>query len=234
MNRPTWPWLLGLCLAALTLVATAQQRLRAPEDLRSLSYEDQVRVISMEYEDQSHGYRIPDDQLQFYLDQVDQSDWGFSRIRADIAQSLGNTPPDEPQGPAGQTVACESFNGQPRICRVPWPGPSRLLRQSSGSQPCIEGQTWQSQTGQVYVGRDCRAVFVAEGATQPVEPLPSTPSVVCSSVDLRPKGCQWPAGTRTPRLLQQLSSQPCEQGRTWGFTGSAIWVSQGCSGRFGY
>jgi len=233
MNHPTMRWLLVLCLALLALPVPAQQRLYAPEDLRSLSYEDQVRVISMEYEDQSHGHRIPDDQLQFYLDQVNRSDWRFSQIKADIAQSLGNTPPPPPDGPAGQSVTCESFNHQPRICRVPWQGPSRLLRESTGSQPCIEGQTWQSQNGQVYVGRDCRAEFVALGAMQPTEPMPSTPLVVCSSVDARPKACQWP-GTRTPRLLQQLSSQPCVQGRTWGFTGSAVWVSQGCAARFGY
>lgn len=299
MNRPIKPWLLALCLAVLAFPAAAQQRAYAPEDLRSLSYQDQVRVISMEYEEQSRGRRIPDDQLQFYLDQVNRSNWRFSQIKADIAVSLGGSPPTSPDtvvcesrngraqicrvpwsgdsslvrqlssapcdegrtwqsqrgqvyvgnncrgefaaarpvplpGPVGQSVTCESFNNQARICRVPWSGPSRLLRQSSGSQPCIEGQTWQSQNGQVYVGRGCRAEFVALGATQPVAPLPSTPSLVCSSVDARPKACQWPAGTGTPRLLQQLSSQPCVQGRTWGFTGSAIWVSQGCSARFGY
>ncbi|QSX73528.1 DUF3011 domain-containing protein [Lysobacter arenosi] len=299
MNRSIKPWLLALCLAVLAFPAAAQQRAYAPEDLRSLSYQDQIRVISMEYEEQSRGRRIPDDQLQFYLDQVNRSNWRFSQIKADIAESLGGAPPASSDtvvceshngraqicrvpwsgdstlvrqlssapcvegrswqsqrgqvyvgnncwgefaaagpvplpGPVGQSVTCESFNNQASICRVPWSGPSRLLRQSSGSQPCIEGQTWQSQDGQVYVGRGCRAVFVALGATQPVAPLPGTPSVVCSSVDARPKACQWPAGTGTPRLQQQLSSQPCVQGRTWGFTGSAIWVSQGCSGRFGY
>lgn len=300
MNRPIKPWFLALCLALLALPAAAQQRAYAPEDLRSLSYEDQMRVISREYEDQSYGRRIPDDQLQFYLDQVNRSNWRFSQIKADIAVSLGGSPTSPstpvrcesfngraqvcrvpwngdsrllrqlssvpcvegrswqsqrgqvyvsnncraefasagpttlPGGPVGQSVTCESFNNQASICRVPWQGRSRLMRQSSGSQPCIEGQTWQSQNGQVYVGRNCRAEFVALGTVQPVAPAPGTPSVVCTSVDARPKGCQWPSGTGAPRLIQQLSSQPCVQGRTWGFTGSAIWVSQGCSGRFGY
>lgn len=73
MKRLIKPWLLALCLAVLALPAAAQQRAYAPEDLRSLSYQDQVRVISMEYEEQSYGRRIPDDQLQFYLDQVNRS-----------------------------------------------------------------------------------------------------------------------------------------------------------------
>jgi hypothetical protein len=303
MNRPITPWLLALCLSLASLLlapSVAQQRAYAPEDLRSLSYPDQVRVISIEYEEQSRGRRIPDDQLQFYLDQVNRSNWRFSQIKADIAVSLGGAPPLDvgsvrcesingraqvcrvpwsgdsrlvrqlsgapcvegrtwqsqrgqvyvgnncraefaaaaptplPGGPVGQSVTCESFNNQASICRVPWSGPSRLLRQSSGSQPCIEGQTWQSQNGQVYVGRGCRAEFVALGTVQPVAPVPGTPSVTCTSVDARPNGCAWPAGTGTPKLIQQLSRQPCVQGQTWGFTGSAIWVSQGCSARFGY
>ncbi|UNK49006.1 DUF3011 domain-containing protein [Lysobacter sp. S4-A87] len=315
MTCPSKSWLPALCLTLLAAVlalvlveapAAAQQRAYAPDDLRTLSYDDQARVISLEYQEQSGGRRIPDDQLQFYLDQVNRSNWRFSQIKADIAVSLGGSAPPAtgtvrcesingraqicrvpwsgssrlvrqlsnapcaegrswqsqpgqvyvgnncrgefasagatpgpgpvgPGGPIGQGVVCESINNQARICRVPWSGPSRLARQSPGSQPCIEGQTWQSQNGQVYVGRGCRAEFVAAGAVQPpIGPQPGGPSVVCTSVDGRAKACPWPAGTGSPRLLQQLSSQTCVQGRTWGFTGSAIWVSQGCSGRFGY
>ncbi len=40
-----------------------------------------------EYADQSSGRRLPDDQLEFYLDQID-SGWTFSRIKQDIAESL--------------------------------------------------------------------------------------------------------------------------------------------------
>jgi hypothetical protein len=41
------------------------------------------------------------------------------------------------------------------------------------------------------------------------------------------------AGTwRGARLVQQLSTKPCLQGRTWGFDRNAIWVNEGCRGVF--
>ncbi|MFC3551616.1 DUF3011 domain-containing protein [Lysobacter cavernae] len=307
------PLLLAACLAGLATPVAAQQRAYAPENLRTLSHSDQVRVISLEYQEQSRGRRIPDDQLRFYLDQVNRSSWGFSRIKSDIAQSLGNgggnggvqppypnpgqtlrcdsndgdtkrctppwrgpsrlvrqvsknpcvenrtwnsqdglimvwkgcrgefaaatrppiSPPVVPP-PATGVVRCESVNNQAQTCRVPWSGPSRLSRQLSGTA-CREGVTWQSQRGQVYVGGGCRAEFVSAAAVQPpVGGGSGGPSVVCASTNNQPAGCPWPAGTGAPRLLQQLSSQPCIQNRTWGFTGTAIWVSHNCRGRFGY
>ena len=70
--------LAALCLATLSapVLAQFQPRAYAPDDLRELSYNDQVRVISREYEEQSGGRRIPDDQLRFYLDQVNQAPLG--------------------------------------------------------------------------------------------------------------------------------------------------------------
>jgi hypothetical protein len=37
---------------------------------------------------------------------------------------------------------------------------------------------------------------------------------------------------RGARLVQQISSNPCIQGRTWGFDRDAIWVNHGCRGIF--
>ncbi|HYC34058.1 MAG TPA: DUF3011 domain-containing protein, partial [Gemmatimonadales bacterium] len=37
---------------------------------------------------------------------------------------------------------------------------------------------------------------------------------------------------RGARLVQQLSNNPCIQGRTWGFDRDAIWVNNGCRGTF--
>ena len=82
-------FVLLLALAAGSAFAQIAPKAYAPENLRTLSVQDQTRVISLEYSEQSRGRRIPDDQLRFYLDQVNRSNWTFSRIKQDIAQSLG-------------------------------------------------------------------------------------------------------------------------------------------------
>jgi hypothetical protein len=58
-----------LACGAPSLPAQAQVNARAyaPENLRTLSVQDQQRVIAQEYAEQSGGRRIPDDQMQFYL-----------------------------------------------------------------------------------------------------------------------------------------------------------------------
>ncbi|HSX64013.1 MAG TPA: hypothetical protein VLF15_04750, partial [Pseudoxanthomonas sp.] len=82
MKMPLMQFILVLSLAFMAggTSAQPQQRAYAPENLRSLSVADQSRVISLEYSEQANGRRIPDDQLRFYLDQVRQSNWTFSRV----------------------------------------------------------------------------------------------------------------------------------------------------------
>ena len=137
------PLLAALCLLALSTPALAQFQARsyAPEDLRGLSYTDQQRVIREEYREQSGGREIADDQLRFYLDQVNRSNWRFSDIKRDIATSLGGGS----SGPSpGGTIRCESTGSRSRTCPTPWRGDSRLSRQLS-STPCQEGGNWRSQ-----------------------------------------------------------------------------------------
>ena len=87
----------ALTIAMVTAAPTAQAQAQsksqsgtrsyAPEDLRQLSDRDRVRVLETEYEEQSEGRRLPSDQRDFYLAQIN-SGWSFSRIKTDIAQSL--------------------------------------------------------------------------------------------------------------------------------------------------
>ena len=242
MNTSWKSLLAALGLATLAVPAAAQraERAYAPEDLRGLAYNDQVRVISLEYQEQSNGRRIPDDQLRFYLDQVNRSNWGFSQIKSDIARSLGgsgggNYPGPYPGGPGGgQLVRCESKDGDARRCPTQWQARSRLVRQLSKS-PCIEGQTWNSQPGLITVWKGCRAEFApGRGGWGGGGGNASDYSVTCSSVEGRTVTCAWNARYGQPRLIQQLSRGACVEGRTWGRQGrSAIWVSGGCRGRFG-
>lgn len=223
---------LGLLLVAPNVVlAQAQTRAYAPENLRTLNYNDQVRVIGMEYQEQSRGRRIPDDQLRFYIDQVNRSNWGFNRIKQDIAQSLGNAGgggpgyPGPGPGPGG-TIRCESINNRSQTCPTPWQGPSRLVRQLSGSG-CQEGRTWQSQRGQVFVSGGCRAEFAAGAMPNP------NYSVTCTSNNMRPATCAWNRQYGMPQLQRQLSRAACVQGQTWGYDNRrGLWVTNGCSGRF--
>ena len=79
--------LAGVTATLPTPAAAQSTRAYAPENLRPLSVSDRVRVLELEYAEQSGGRQLPDDQLEFYLDQID-SGWGFSRIQQDIATSL--------------------------------------------------------------------------------------------------------------------------------------------------
>lgn len=289
------PLLAALCLLALSTPAMAQVQTRAyaPEDLRTLSYNDQVRVIRQEYLDQSGGQRIADDQLRFYLDQVNRSNWRFSDIQRDIAKSLGGSVGPVPGG----AIRCESADNRSRVCSTPWRGPSRLSRQISDTR-CVEGKNWSSQNGQVTVWSGCRGEFVRgfgggevgtvrcespdrrlqncrtpwRGASRVVRQISDTRciegqnwrgsngqvtvwsgcraefgpagggwggggngyAVTCASENGRYTTCNWPPGQGRPRLVQQLSKQPCVEGQTWGMAGNnRIWVNGGCRGRFG-
>ena len=137
--------LLALAFAAAAPVvlqpaqAQGNQRAYAPEDLWTLSTTEQTRVISLEYREQSSGRNIPNDQLRFYLDQVRLSRWTFSKVKQDIAKSLGNNGgwnpgPGPGPDPGAQTIRCESNDGRIRTCQAPWQGQSRLVRQLSSAR----------------------------------------------------------------------------------------------------
>ncbi|KAB8315372.1 DUF3011 domain-containing protein [Tolypothrix campylonemoides VB511288] len=224
--------LFALALFAAPAAAQRGQRAYAPEDLRGLSYNDQVRVISLEYEEQSRGRRIPDDQLRFYIDQVNRSNWRFSQIKSDIARSLGGQAGGGYPGPGnggGGIVRCESNDNRGRTCPTPWRGSSRLIRQVSGS-PCIEGQTWQNRDGAVFVVGGCRGDFGPGfgGGNGGI----GSRQVRCESNNNRYVTCPAGGRVRDARLVRQLSGTPCTEGQTWGTTRDAVWVNGGCRAIF--
>jgi len=221
----------GSCVVLPASAATPQTRAYAPENLRTLSYNDQVRVISLEYSEQANGRRIPDDQLRFYIDQINRSNWTFSRIKQDIAQSLGGNGGDGPQPPVAGTIRCESQDKRQRNCATPWASRSQLVRQLSGSA-CVEGQTWGSQRGTVWVSGGCRGEFAEarHGGHNPGNG--NNYRVTCASTDGRYKACAWNASYGQPQLARQISAQPCVSGRSWGYDGRGLWVNNGCRAEF--
>lgn len=205
--------------------AQAAPRAYAPEDLWTLSTADQTRVISQEYREQSNGRTIPNDQLRFYLDQVRLSRWTFSKVKQDIAKSLGgNTGPTPP--PGAQTIRCESNDGRQRTCNTPWSGQSKLVRQLSNSR-CTQGQTWFSTMGRVTVNQGCRAEFAA-AASGPGSQLIS---LQCESNDGRLRTCGNDLIGRA-QLQRQLSKIRCIENSNFGVRNRSLWVNGGCRGVF--
>ncbi len=219
----------------LSSAALAQSKAYAPEDLDRLDRRDQVRVLEREYSEQSRGRRLPDDQLEFYLDQI-ESGWSFSRIKQDMAESLGRGdgwrpgPDVRPGPPIVRAFHCAS----PRKygygeCRTPFQGRAQLQRQTSRSA-CIEGRTWGTRHGVVWVNNGCEGDFiqVAGGG------IGSGYSVTCKSEDYGFATCAWRSQYGYPQLLDQISRSPCVQGRSWGYDRSrGLWVNRGCEARFG-
>jgi hypothetical protein len=233
MKTPLMQFILVLLLAFMAGGASAQpqQRAYAPENLRGLSVADQSRVISLEYSEQANGRRIPDDQLRFYLDQVNRSNWTFSRIKQDIAISLGgnagggggwNPGPSPGPGPGG-SVTCQSDNNRYRECRTNFRGPA-VLSQNISQTRCVEGQNWGSRAGIVWVDRGCKGRFVEGGGS-------GGQTFRCESDNGRYRECRTNSRGNVS-LVRQLSSTRCVEGSTWGQRQGLVWVNGGCRGEF--
>lgn len=120
-------------------------------------------------------------------------------------------------------IRCDSTDNRQRACPTPWRGESRLVRQHSG-RPCIEGQSWWSNPGQVVVVDGCRATFAMAHEQTSGE-------VRCESTDGRMRTCPTPWRLES-RLLRQLSSTPCVAGRNWWSRRGEVQVSGGCRAVF--
>lgn len=244
--RPLPLLLLALCLAVPAAGAQVLPKAYAPEDLSVLREDDRARVIAKEYQDQTGGRRIPDDQLEFYLDQV-ESGWTFSAIKADIARSLGGPGTSRPGygtqrpgngvgwGPpvsgVGPVVRCESVNERPRECATNFRSRARIVRQHSRTE-CVEGRTWGQRPGAIWVNRGCRAEFAeTQGGWDGSDY--DRYSVTCSSTNDRYTTCAWNERYGRPVMVSQLSRDACVEGRTWGYRNRALWVDNGCRARFG-
>lgn len=134
----------------------------------------------------------------------------------------------------GSTVRCESNDGRTNRCSINGRGRVQLARQLSRSA-CIEGRTWGSDSGSVWVSQGCRADFTVDrgayGGWGNTDYGYGNRVFRCESDDGRVRECA--ANTRAGvQLVRQLSRSACIQGRTWGYGRNGIWVSQGCRAEF--
>lgn len=59
-----------------------------------------------------------------------------------------------------QAFRCESIDGQPRFCRLPFAANRIDIRRQLSDTRCREGYNWGAQRDGVWVERGCRAEFV--------------------------------------------------------------------------
>ena len=139
---------------------------------------------------------------------------------------------NDPGARDGQVVRCESSDGRGRECPIDSEGRVRLLRQLSGA-PCIEGRTWGSAGGRIWVAEGCRGEFAASGDYDYADDDDNTGRVVrCESSDGRWRLCAMDTRGEI-QLVRQLSDSACIEGRSWGRDRAGVWVSQGCRAEFG-
>lgn len=221
-----------------TSFAQANERSYAPENIGQLSVNDQIRVIENEYDEQSRGRQIPDDQLDFYLDQIRLSRWTFSKIQSDIATSLrgnsGNNGDWRPPtgGNWNQTsVICSSDGQRYRECRAPFRGRARLIENISKTR-CIEGQNWGAHQNMIWVSNGCRGRFSDSGNGWN-NGNSNGQTIRCESNDGRYKECR-KQNNGLVNLTRQLSKTSCVEGQSWGQNNNVIWVNNGCRAEFQY
>ena len=113
------------------------------------------------------------------------------------------------------------------------------LERELGGAGCINGRTWGTQPGLIWVENGCRAVFSYEtswdgGGGQ---------SSGTSSGDRRELTCQSRRGNRqscpvpnldlgSVSLERKLSDMPCNRDDSWGAQRGEIWVDKGCRAEF--
>lgn len=193
---------------------------------------NQIQAIEQEYARQNNGRMIPDDQLEYYLDQ-NNAGWSMSQISEDMANSQrqytdNNWRPRD--GWVAREVVCSSMNNQYRECAAPFRGTAVITQQISQSS-CVQGQSWGQKTGVIWVSQGCRARFgIVVGSNTGIPDSPRT--IVCQSKRGRYQQCNTGFRGRVQLVKRLNNSAACISGRSWGQREGMVWVSRGCRAQF--
>lgn len=136
---------------------------------------------------------------------------------------------------ADRSIECKSSGYQPTYCRVDTRYGVTLIRRISNSA-CVEGQSWGYDDRGIWVSNGCQARFALGAGGRYGDRYrdggyASAGVIRCESNGSRQTYCR--VDTRGGvRMLRQISSTYCQQGRNWGYDRSGIWVSGGCRADF--
>lgn len=129
------------------------------------------------------------------------------------------------------SVVCESNDGARNVCGAETHFGVAMVRQMSESE-CVLDKSWGFDRDGIWVSNGCRAQFALGGYRLSAEAVPQTASkVICDSLDGKRNVCAADT-TRGVGLVRQLGDIDCVLNRTWGYTGDAIWVADGCHAEF--
>lgn len=163
--------------------------------------------------------------------------WVSNGCRAEFSESRGGGwgggGGDNWNGNSG-TIRCESNSSRQQVCRTGWRN-ATLVRQLSDTR-CVEGRNWGNSNGSIWVSGGCRGEFAeSRGGWGGGGGWNGNNGylVECASDGNRPRSCNWDRRQGRPVVIQQLSSSQCIEGRSWGYEGDSLWVSNGCRARFG-
>lgn len=136
-----------------------------------------------------------------------------------------------------RTITCESRGDKLKDCFVAnlEQGSVSLDRTLSKSD-CEKGYSSGTSRDNIWVNRGCRATFSYRARSgYSSGGGGSTGTITCESRNDARKECYVANLDPESVTMDELLSQSlCERGRSWGATGSIIWVSRGCRARFGY
>ena len=123
------------------------------------------------------------------------------------------------------TLSCASRSFRRQECALRGAGTARLARQPSKSK-CTEGRTWGVRDSTLWVDNGCAGRFR-------ISPAPSwSPYTLrCESRSNKRTNCTIKTGA-VVRLYRQESKSACQQGYSWGQSGTRLWVDKGCRGVF--
>ena len=142
-----------------------------------------------------------------------------------------------PNVASAQQLTCESRNYQQEFCPTGVSITRAWMVAQRSRSPCIEGQTWGYQGNSIWVNQGCEGDFAFQGvAGPPVIVAPGRPGVnriTCESQNYQQQYCPTGQLITSAWVIEQRSSAPCIQGRTWGYQNNDIWVTQGCAADFG-